>query len=158
MTRNEYPRANHADIFFLCQRFMPSTVGTTPIFTGCDTCNSTSYTLKNSDVFFSRALNNRSPLFCLLHLHWPTLNSETIAEFLIAQKSLTRVFGLGTTWLTALGYFRTFQFFERNCFFFFLSVIDDFQMIVIKEYAVHERVDEFPASLQLPDVYLSEIA
>lgn len=102
MTRNEYPRANHADIFFLCQRFMPSTVGTTPIFTGCDTCNSTSYTLKNSDVFFSRALNNRSPLFCLLHLHWPTLNSETIAEFLIAQKSLTRVFGLGTTWLGQL--------------------------------------------------------
>ena len=65
---------------------------------------------------------------------------------------------LSLTWLTALGYFRTFQFFERNCFFFFLSVIDDFQMIVIKEYAVHERVDEFPASLQLPDVYLSEIA
>lgn len=60
--------------------------------------------------------------------------------------------------LTALRYFRTFQFFKRNCFFFFLSVIDDFQMIVIKEYAVHERVDKFPATLQLPDVYLSEIA
>ena len=61
-------------------------------------------------------------------------------------------------WLTALGYFRTFQFFERNGLFFFLSVINDFQMIVVEKDAVHERVDEFPAALQLPDVYLSEIA
>lgn len=61
-------------------------------------------------------------------------------------------------WLTALEYFRTFQFFERNGLFFFLSVINDFQMIVVEKDAVHERVDEFPAALQLPDVYLSEIA
>ena len=65
---------------------------------------------------------------------------------------------LSLYWLTALGYFRTFQFFERNNLFFSLSIIDNFQMIVVEKDAVHERVDEFPAPFQLPDVYLSEIA
>ena len=55
-----------------------------------------------------------------------------------------------------LGIFSNFPILQEKLFF--LSVIDDFQMIVVEKDTVHERVDEFPAPFQLPDVYLSEIA